>query len=84
MNVFKIGKVVHFFDKTGMAMIELSGNLGTGEKIRFEWDGEKLFDQTVDVLKMDYKNVDNAKAGQMVGFKTSQKVEVDTVVYKLN
>lgn len=84
MNVFKIGKVVHFFDKAGMAMIELSGDLGVGEKIRFEFDGEKLFDQTVDFLKMDYKNVDNAKAGQMVGFKTSQEVEVDTLVYKLN
>ena len=37
--MFKIGKVSHFYDKIGVAIVELDGNLATGDSVRFMKDG---------------------------------------------
>ena len=48
MADLKIGKVTHYYDKIGVAIVELNGTLSVGEKVKFTRGGEDLFEQAVD------------------------------------
>ena len=77
-----IGKVSHYFNNIGVAVIELADTLKTGETIRIV-GGETDFEQTVDSMEVDHKKVDKAKKGEGVGLKVSQKVREGYKVYKI-
>jgi len=70
--MFKVGKVVHFYDKIGVAIVELDGTLSVGDKIKFTRGGEDLFEE----------NVASAKKGDVIGLKTTQEVKEGSEVYK--
>ena len=55
-----IGKISHYFGNIGVAVIELSNTLKTGETIRVV-GGETDFEQTVDSMEVDHKKVEKAK-----------------------
>ncbi|MEM4221915.1 MAG: translation elongation factor-like protein [archaeon] len=76
-----IGKVTHFFPKISVAVVELSGDLKQGDKILFE--GSTSFEQVVDSMQIEHKNVSEAKAGQSIGLKVNQKVKEKDLVYKI-
>lgn len=78
----KIGKVTHFYDKIGVAIIDLSDNLSVGEKIRFVRGGEDLFEQKVTSLQIEHEKVKAAKKGDVVGLKTDAKVKEGAEVYR--
>ena len=77
-----IGKISHYFSKIGVAVIELSDSLKTGETIRIV-GGETDFEQAVDSMEVDHKKVDKAKKGDGVGLKVDQKVREGYKVYKV-
>ncbi len=83
IQIIKIGKVTHFYDKIGVAIVELSGGLTLGDTIKFIRGGEDLFEQKVDSIQMEHNKVDFADAGSMVGLKLPQPVKEDTEVFKL-
>ena len=84
MADFKVGKVTHFYDKIGVAVIELSGDLASGDKIKFQRGGEDLFEQTIESMQMEHKKVDSAKSGDVVGLKTDAEVKEGAEVYKVS
>ena len=57
MANFKVGNVTHYFDKIGVAIIELTGDLSVGEKIKFERGGETLFEQNVDSIQVEHQKI---------------------------
>ncbi len=77
-----IGKVAHFYGKISVAVVELSGSLKVGEKIKFK-RGEEEFEQTVDSMQVEHQNIQEAKAGQAVGLKTVQPTHEGAEVYRL-
>ena len=77
-----IGKVSHYFSKIGVAVIELSDKLKAGDTIRII-GGETDFNQTVESMEIEHAKVKEAKAGDSVGLKVSQKVREGYKVYKL-
>lgn len=77
-----IGKVTHYFSKIGVAVIELSDVLKAGDTIRII-GGETDFEQTVDSMEVDHQKVEQAKTGDSVGLKVSQKVREGYKVYRL-
>jgi len=77
-----IGKVTHYFSNIGVAVIELTDTLKTGETIRIV-GGETDFEQAVDSMEVDHKKVEKAKKGDGVGLKVSQKVREGYKVYKV-
>lgn len=77
-----IGKVTHYFGKIGVAVIELSDNLKVGDNIRIA-GGEVDFSQTVESMEIEHQKAEEAKAGDSVGLKVSQKVREGYNVYKL-
>ena len=77
-----IGKITHYFNNIGVAVIELTGTLKAGETIRIV-GGETDFEQKVDSMEVDHKKVDKAKKGDGIGMKVDQKVREGYKVYKV-
>ena len=83
MDAFKIGKVTHYFDKIGVAIVELSTDLAVGDKVKFTRGGEDLFEQTVDSIQIEHEKKEAAKKGEVIGLKSIQPVKEGAEVYKI-
>jgi GTPase len=78
-----VGKITRYFEKIGVAVLELSGTLKTGEKIAIEGYAGESFEQTVGSMQIDKKPVLSAKKGQAIGLKLSQPVKPIAQVFKV-
>lgn len=76
----QVGKVSHYYDKLGVAIVDLSASLKAGDKIKFEGHGAD-FEQAVESMQVEHETVEKAKKGDSVGVKVSQKVREDTAVF---
>lgn len=65
-----IGKITHYFDRIGVAIIKLSADLKVGDKIRIE--AEIPFVQKVNSMQSHHHDVQEAKAGDEIGLKTDK------------
>lgn len=83
MADFKVGKVTHYYDKIGVAVVELDSSLSVGDKIKFVRGGEDLFEQNVESMQIEHKKIDTAKKGDIVGLKTDSGVKEGAEVYTL-
>ncbi|MFH1638643.1 MAG: hypothetical protein ABIB71_09520 [Candidatus Woesearchaeota archaeon] len=77
-----VGKITHFFGKIGVAVIALSGDLKSGDKIKIG-EGEEAFEQDVSSMQVEHQNIADAKAGQEIGIKLDKPTKVGALVYKL-
>ena len=77
-----IGKVIHYFDKIQVAVVELTAALAVGDTIRIV-GGETDFEQPIDSMEVDHKKIEKAKKGDEVGMKVSEKVRDGYRVYKV-
>ncbi len=78
-----VGKITHFFDKIGVAVLELEGSLKVGDKITIETAaGDDSFTQEVSSMQVEHKSVDKAKAKDSVGLKVDQPVKENSKVFK--
>lgn len=83
MANFKIGKVTHFFDKIGVAIVELNGDLAVGDTIKFSRGGEDMFEQKVDSIQIEHEKKETAQKGEVIGLKTEKEVKEGAEVYKM-
>ncbi len=77
-----IGKIIHYFGNIGVAVIELSDTLKVGDTIRIV-GGEMDFNQPVESMQYEHQAIQEAKKGQSVGMKVSEKVHEGYKVYKV-
>lgn len=82
MADFKVGKITHYYDKIGVAVMELSDNLAEGETIRISGHGNE-FTQTVSSMQVEHEDIKEAKKGDVVGLKVDQPVKEEDEVYKV-
>lgn len=76
-----IGRVSHYYDKIGVAIVDLTtGGLKVGDSIKFK-RGDEEFTQTVESLQVEHQDVDEVKTGDSFGLKVGQKVKPGTLVY---
>ncbi len=80
--MFKIGTVSHYYDKIGVAIVELGGTLSVGDSVKFVRGGEDLFEQTVESIQVEHKKLDSANKGDVVGLKTLKPVKEGAEVFK--
>lgn len=78
----KIGTVKHYYDKIGVAIIELASPLKVGETIKFQRGGEDLFEQTVESMQVEHERLDSGNKGDVVGLRTDEKVKEGAEVFK--
>lgn len=84
MADFKIGKVTHYYNKIGVAIVELDADLAHGERVKFTRGGEDLFEQSVTSMQIEHEKVESAKKGDVVGLKTVAEVKEGAEVYKVS
>ena len=77
----KVGDVIHYCDKIGVAIIRLAEPVSCGDKIKFLRGGEDLFDQKIDSIQVEHQNVDTAKKGEEIGVKVAEKVKEGAEVF---
>ena len=68
----QIGKVTHYFDKIGVAIVELSAGLKVGDTVTFA--SKEEFDQEISSMQIDHKEVESAKKGEVIGVKVDKPV----------
>ncbi len=78
----EIGKVSDFFAKPVVAGIELTGPLKLGDKIHISGHTTD-FEMTVESMQIDNAAVEEAKAGDAVGIKVSDRVRRGDTIYKV-
>lgn len=84
MDYLKVGKISHYFDKIGVAVLDASENsVSVGDVIRVGEFGEG-FEQKVDSMQVDHETVQEAKIGDQVGLKVAEAVKPGTMVYKVS
>lgn len=82
MEEREIGKVIHFFGHAGAGIIELKDDLKVGDKIHIKGHTSD-FVQDVTSMQVEHTIISEAKAGDKVGIKVSQKVHQNDSVYKI-
>lgn len=79
-----VGTVAHYYDKIGVAVVELSAPLAVGDRIAVESKrGGVVVEQSVDSMEIEHKQVQSASAGEGVGLKVSERVHDGDKVYKI-
>ncbi len=78
----EIGNVVHFYDKLGVAIIELSAPLKVGDTIKVK-RGDSEFEQAVTSMQVEHETVESGKKGDSVGVKVDQPTKEGAVVFKV-
>lgn len=77
-----VGKISHYYDKIGVALVELTSDLKVGDKISIE--GNKTnFQQKVESMQIEQDKLESAKAGDSIGMKVSEKVRDNDQVFKV-
>lgn len=84
MADYKVGKITHYYDKISVAVLELSGDLAVGDKIKFVRGGEDLFTQTVSSMQVEHEQRQSAKKGDIVGLKADSEVKEGAEVFKVS
>jgi len=77
-----IGKVNDFFARPVVAGIELTASIKVGDKIHIKGHTTDL-ELAVNSMQIDNVNVEQAKAGDNIGIKVSERVRHGDLVYKV-
>lgn len=76
-----VGKVIHYYDKVGVAIIDLgSGGLKVGDQVKFK-RGEEEFTQKIESLQVEHQEVSSVKKGDSFGLKVDKPTKPGTEVY---
>ncbi len=69
-----LGKVVHFYDHLGVAIVELATKVKVGDIVCFKRDDQELI-QGIESMQIDHESVNAAKKGQVIGMKVDEPVK---------
>ena len=78
----EIGKVMDFFARPVVAGIDLSGTLKVGDKIHITGHTTDI-EMVIDSMQINNANVNQAKRGDSVGIKVTDRVRSGDTVYKV-
>jgi len=79
----QIGKVIHWYDKIGVAVIKLTDTLKKGDNIKIKREKDE-FEDTVNSMQLDHADVDSAEKGSEVAIKLSSKAHDGSVVLRVS
>ena len=79
----KVGTVTHYFDKIGVAVLDLTAGLKVGDTIKISGRGQE-FTMTVESMQEEHEQIQEAKKGQAIGMKIAQPVKEGDEVYKVS
>jgi len=77
-----IGEITHYFSNLEVGIIKLRSPLKVGENIKIAGSTTN-FEQEVESIQVEHKQVDKAKKGDLVGIKIKDKVREGDLVFKV-
>lgn len=77
-----VGKVIHYYDKIGVAVIKLKKGLKVGDKVKFE-KGDMSFEQIIKSMQLEHEQVTAGKKGEEIAVKVDKAAKDGTSVYKM-
>ena len=77
----EVGRVLHFFGRINVAVIELNDAVSIGDQIFIKGPTTDV-QQTVDSMEIEHVKVNQAGAGQSIGMKVKRRVRENDTVYK--
>jgi translation elongation factor EF-1alpha len=81
MQEKEIGKITHYYSNISVGIIQLSDTLKIGETIHVKGHSED-FIQPVDSIQIEHANVSEAKSGDVIGIRVTNKVHPGDKVLK--
>lgn len=79
----KVGNVTHYYDRIGVAVVEILAPIKVGDRIKIAGH-EREFEQEITSMQIEHENIEKAKKGDNVGLKVDQPVKKGDEVYKLS
>lgn len=80
MADIQVGKVTHYYDKIGVAVIEVAKPIKVGDTIKISGH-DKESTQTISSMQIEHEQIQEAKKGQVVGLKVDQPVKESDEVF---
>ncbi|HAL62491.1 MAG TPA: hypothetical protein DCP08_08810 [Chloroflexi bacterium] len=77
-----VGRVSHYYNRIGVAVVEVTDTVKVGDTIRIT-GGIRDFEQTIDSMEIEHQKVEVATKGQSIGLKVIEKVREGDQVYKV-
>jgi len=78
----KVGTITHYFDRIGVAVINVLAPIKVGDKIKIVGHDQE-FEQEITSMQVEHENIEKAKKGDDVGLKVDQAVKKGDEVYKV-
>ena len=78
----QVGTVTHYFNRLGVAVLRIRGELQVGEKIHILGHTTD-FEQVITSMEIDHKKVSLVKPGDDMALKVRDKVRRGDIVYKV-
>ncbi|MFZ6035171.1 MAG: hypothetical protein ACOYUB_03415 [Patescibacteria group bacterium] len=81
----KVGSVSHYYNHLGVAIIEVESPFAVGDTLKFirHGDGAELFQQKIESIQEEHKQLDKAGKGMSVGVKVDQMVHRGVEVFRI-
>jgi len=76
-----IGEVAHYYGDLKVAVVKFTKTVEAGQTVHFK-GATTDFEQTLDSMQFDHKEVKEAKKGKEVGVKVKDKVRAGDEVYE--
>ena len=77
-----LGKITHFYGKIGVAVVDVIGEIKAGQTVKVKRKGGEEFEQVVESMQVEHKDVGIAKRGDQVGMKIDQIVKPGDIIIK--
>lgn len=74
------GRVIHYYDKIGVAIIRLEKTLKVGDRVKFV-KGDSEFEQTIFSMQVEHAQIPEGKKGDEVGIRVDKEAKDGTLVY---
>ncbi|MFH1858210.1 MAG: EF-Tu/IF-2/RF-3 family GTPase [Candidatus Omnitrophota bacterium] len=82
MEEKEIGVITHYFGKVGVGIVQLTDTLKVGDTVHIVGHSEE-FSQQITSMQVEHQTVQEATAGQSVGFKVDRKLHENDKVFKV-
>jgi len=80
MEEKEVGVVTHYFGKISVGIIQLNNPLKVGDTIHIKGIHDD-FTQVIDSMQIEHQDVEQAKQGDLIGIRVSQKVHPNDKVF---
>ena len=77
-----IGKVTHYFGGISVAIVKFNRTVKVGETVKFK-GASTDFEETIETMQFDHKDIKSAKKNQEVGIKVEEKTLEGDKVYSV-